>query len=193
MTYQRNDSHQVWVDEPMRLTVSYRSKALVGAREQVTCRGVGNVWAVTPLKKCLYFPGLWVPICTWWTTFHDTFIAKVWRPCHVQTWRFTSFFPFPGLTSCLLDVCQSWQEWECGSEWLIKVSHLGLGTQSLIAIDLKLFSFVPTAALCKKKFLWPRLRAAQAYGYTHEYLEGNLIKLLKTGGEARWHNTCTTA
>lgn len=56
----------------------------------------------------------------------------------------------------------------------------------------QLFSCILTAALCKK-FFWPRLRAAHARGYTHKYLEGNQVKLLKAGVRAHWHNTCTTA
>lgn len=48
----------------------------------------------------------------------------------------------------------------------------------------QLFTSVLTVALCKEKFPWPRLRAAQACGYTHKYLEGDQIKLLKAGDAA---------
>jgi hypothetical protein len=54
--------------------------------------------------------------------------------------------------------------WEGGS---IQITHSGWAlTWSL-------------CSNCRKTFLWPRLRAAQTYGYKHKYLEGNLTTLRK--------------
>lgn len=38
----------------------------------------------------------------------------------------------------------------------------------------QLWLFALTAALCKRKPLWPRLTTALIYGYRHNYLEGGL-------------------
>lgn len=54
---------------------------------------------------------------------------------------------------------------------LIQISHLGLSTQHLI-LSLSMLCFFPsTTGHYKKKLLWLRLTASQAYGYQQKYLD----------------------